>query len=319
MHTGPRQAASRRVAGPGALALLALLACGCGSPTTFPIAPETPVIRPIPLATAWPHEDGRSSGYRYINRLGPTGSQNLFPTAAAVPAVTLDEVAALLENQPPFTPVYETTVGYLLTFDGQDTTAFGVEAQSFAMAYTSYPLPAPLLRKSRSRPALAGVDPDPPLLLAGGAWLQEPSRIARYGDDTPAPEWVWLAGTLADRRPWQTTLYPGTGNEAVLSARAYQSVIADVAGLHLEDALDVHYLLDHGIETLSLGGGAVAYRRRFSYGRVIWGSGLGPLYLYERRNLEAGSPPTLGTVESTLLYERTTVPGAFVDGRWASR
>jgi hypothetical protein len=97
--------------------------------------------------------------------------------------------------------------------------------------------------------------------------------------------------------------------QVVLRARAYQSVTVDIAGVRSDDALDVHYLLDHGIETLSQPGGGELYRRRFSYGRVVWAADAGPLYLYERRGLTAGSPPTMGVAESTLLLEGASVPG----------
>jgi hypothetical protein len=47
---------------------------------------------------------------------------------------------------------------------------------------------------------------------------------------------------------------------------------------------------------------------------VVWARDAGPLYLYERRGLTAGSPPSPGVIESTLLLEQGTVPAAHAGG-----
>jgi len=293
----------------GAALLVIFALAGCASHHD-PTAPATATsITPIPLSTTWPHENGRYFGYRYVVRTGTTGQGNLFPTVAAVPAVTLDLVAALLDTPPPFTTAFEQTVGYTLTFQDSATTGSGVRGQNLVGAVTAYPLPAPFAARRTTPTAASGIDPAPPRFLGGGVWRQEPGRIGRFSDLSTEPTWIFLQGALADRTEWSAQLLPGFADDVLVRARAYQSVTADVAGLHFDDALDVHYLLDYGIDAVTdTNGGLLGYRRTFSYGRIIWGRETGPLYLYERLGLTAGSPPTGGVTEATLLLEQTAGP-----------
>jgi len=296
-----------------ALAVLLLVPAlqGCGNDPA-PTAPAaTSPIRPLALDHAWPHTNGATLAYRYVVRSAVPPPDQFFANAADVPAVSLELVAALLSAPPPFTAAQEETRGYVLTFQDSATAGNGKTGQNLVAAVTPYPIPGP---GAAPRAALAGIDPDPPVFLPGGVWRQESDRIVLYADVPAEITWEFLAGTLSDRTPWEIQVQPGL-TQAVLRARAYQSVTVDVAGIRRDDALDVHYLLDHGIESVSQPGGGVLYRRRFSYARVIWAADAGPLYVYERRGMTAGDPPTLGVVESTLLLEDAVVPAAYAASR----
>jgi hypothetical protein len=314
MHSGTegRIGRLRRTAGAfaahGMLVLSAGLA-GCGT-ASAPNAPQAPGgISPLAIERAWPHEDGRSFPYRYVARQATPAAENRFASASDVPAVGLELVAALLGAPPPFDAASETTLGYVLAFDDSATTGSGVRGQNLTPSFTVYPFPTPL-RAGTAFTAPLGDVLEPPLFLGGGIWRMEPGRIARYGDDSTEPIWLYLAGALADRSVWEAGPLPGAGAQTILRARAYQSVTVDIANVRADDALDVHYLLDHGVDAVA-GSGGLEYRRRFSYGRVVWARDAGPLYLFERRGLTAGSPPTQGVAEATLLLEDLSSP-AFV-------
>jgi len=293
----------RRVHALVPLVLMTGLVAGCSN-GDGPTAPPAPggAITPLDLARAWPHANGQSFTYGYVARTGSIGSGNLYPTPGEVPAVTLDLVAALLLSAPPFTVQQEETYVYTLTFDDSSTTGSGVRGQLLVPA-----IGAPVAARA-SATAPGGVA-SPPLLLRGGVWRQEAERIALYQDVSAEPAWVFLQGALGDRTPWQTHPLPQLAPEVVMRARAYQTVSADVAGLHRDDALDVHYLFDYGVVAETDGGGGVlGYRRDFDYGRVIWGRDAGPLYVYERRGVTAGDPPSAPTNEETALLEQVSLP-----------
>lgn len=295
-----------KVPNPAPLRLLLLLALpavpGCASddgPTAPP--PDAAAIIPIDFDRAWPHEDGRSFAYAYAVRTGVSPGPNLYPTAAEVPAVTLDLVASLLLTPPPFTSSQESTYGYTLTFEDSSTTGSGVRGQRLVPVVTG-----PTFTSSAH--AAAGIA-EAPLLLTGGVWRQEPGRIALYRDPSNSAAWIFLQGALADRTPWEARPLPQLAPAVVMRARAWQTVTADVAGFHFDDALDVHYLFDYGVVAVTDAGGAVlGYRRDFDYGRVVWGSDLGPLYVYQRTGLTAGEPPSMATQEATLLLEQAGIP-----------
>jgi hypothetical protein len=298
-----------------AIALFAAPALhGCSSDET-PTAPPGPdIITPLALDHAWPHADQQTYAYRFVVHYATPPPDHRYATAAEVPAVTLDQVAALLATPPPFTTVQETTRGYVLAFQDSAETGSGVRGQNLVPAITPYPIPSVLARDGVPFGATGEIEPDPPVFLGGGVWRQEPGRIALFTDLSTEPTWVFLAGALADRTAWEARVLPGVSDQVVIRGRAYQSVTVDIAGVRRDDALDVHYLLDHGIERLSLPGGGVEYRRRFSYARIVWASDAGPLYLYERRGLTAGNPPSPGVVESTLLLEQATEPAELAGG-----
>jgi hypothetical protein len=286
-------------------AALLLLVAGCSSDSA-PTAPAAPGITPLPIAHAWPHEEGRTHTYRLVTRYGALLAEHRYATAAEVPAVTLEDVADLLATQAPLAAIDEVIAGYVTTFNDSATTAMGVRGQRLEMGFTAYP-PAPRGRAREFAFAGPGGIVEPPVFLTGGIWRADGDTLARFDDLSVAPTWMFLEGDLADRGAWEARVLPGVSNQVVMRARAWQSVEVDIAGLRRDDALDVHYLLDHGIEVLSVAGGGVEYRRRFSYGRIIWGRDAGPMYLYERRGLTSGTPVLPGSVETTLLLESTDV------------
>lgn len=289
-----------------ALAGLLPLLAGCGKDASPTGPAPRPVITPLALDRAWPHKNGATFSYRYVVRTATPPGDNLYANPADVPDVTLEQIAALLAAPPPFAAAQEETNGYVLAFQDSAMAGNGERGQNLVGTVTAYPFPRP---DGIPPAAAAGIGPDPPLFLGGGVWRQEADRIIEYADLPSEITWVFLQGSLSDRTPWSVEVQPGlTG--AVLYARAYQSVTVDIANIQRDDALDVHYLLDHGIESVSQAGGGVLYRRRFSYARVIWAADAGPLYLYERRGLTAGDPPTLGVAEATLLLEDAVSPAA---------
>lgn len=290
------------------LALLLPAAQGCGDRDGPTAPPDTGAgtITPLDVARAWPHGNGASFTYRYVTRAAVLPAGNLYATLAEVPAVTLEHVAALLLSPPPITVTQESVFGYMLSFQDSATTGSGVRGQLLVPAISG---PAAARAGARSPAGIA----EPPMLLPGGVWRQEADRIALYRHVSTEAAWVFLEGALADRTSWETHPLPQLAPDVVMRARAWQTVTADVAGLRLDDALDVHYLFDFGVVGVTdAGGSLLGYQRDFAYGRVVWGRDAGPLYVYERRGLTAGDPPSLPAHEATLLLEQVAIPALAV-------
>ena len=290
-------------------AALAGLGCESDNSLTAPSAPSP--ITPISLSRAWPNANGQSFQYRYNVRTATTPTRQLYPTAAAVPPITLDQIAALLENPRDITVFLETVNGYVLTFLDSTQVGGGVRGQNLLANVTPYPIP--VAAAPRLTPAGA---PAPPFLLRGGVYRQEANHLSAYNLSGTEPSWTYLAGRLEDRTPWATPLLPGLATGPVLRARAYQSVNVDIAGFRRDNALDVHYLVDFGVSAnTSSGGGVLGYSREFLYGRIIWAQDAGPLFLTERQGLSVGDTLSLPAQEVTLLLENVVFPVGYAAAR----
>jgi hypothetical protein len=276
------------------------------------LAPCAAVAQPAPMASYWPHEDGRSWFYdQHFENLAEGG--------------TVDNVARL-------------------RFDGTTVAAGGIAAQVLTGSVASLPaarttsspdVPAevksPLLRRLwRARPDLragilrtTAVEPCPTgaidgweaLLLAGGfAWTQTASEVAAWRCNLASTRsWLWLISDLSPGSTATIPLVPDLADDVTLKLTVLGLEDATVPGGTFEDCLHVDYVLDYGVsECTSPTGEPLGSQRYETKGFVRYAPDVGPIESFEEfvvTNLTGSCPGATGPVaRATLKLNAPSVP-----------
>ena len=274
---------------------------------TFCLLPLTPCAvfaQPAPLASYWPHEDGRTWFYdQHFENLS-LGS-------------TTDSQARL-------------------NFDGTTVAAGGIAAQVLTGSVASLPVaratsspevPAEvrslLLRRLWiARPDLrpgilrtAALEPCPTnaidgwesLLLAGGfAYVQTASEVAAWRCNLANTRaWLWLTSNLSPGSTATISLIPDLADDVTLKLTVLGLEDVTVPGGTFQDCLHVDYLLDYGVsECTSQSGEPLGTSRAETRGFVRYAPDVGPIECFEEfmiTGVTGSCPDAVGTVTRTTL------------------
>lgn len=289
---------------------LASLACDKKDKVTNP-QPGAPLAS---IATVWPNDDGHSWQYRYVvERWQDSSSVGLFANASQVPpAPSLTAIQGLLGTLPKGDSANTDTTTLSLQFMGEVMTFSGVIAQYLAV--TPGPVSRPALASTGGRdpflaqlrearpdlraridarigaaPATLGTQISGPIFLPGYAWQKRSNDIIAYGDIDTLPSWTYLKADLVAGAEFSHHLIPLLVNDVYLHARivGYQPVTTP-AGIYSK-AIEVLYLLDYGVATLTdEQGQPTASYRDISFGTVSYVDSVGPVACSERALVRVG-------------------------------
>lgn len=325
---------------PARLSLAALLLVMAGALAGFGPCDTERVVgpggggtaKPSAMSRLWPNEDGRTFDYAVTDRALTGGAPKLFPTPAAVPEVTMSQVAALLGVPPAIEPGTGSDYAFRLRFEGDMTTQSGVRTQNLVESLPLVMAPLRggeaefLARLARARPDLRAriaryaplattlAVPAYPNFIHGYGFLKGPQWIGSYGDVDTVLAWKFLESNVSVGHTFQQQLVPSLADDVFLKARVARTLSYAVPGRGtVRNCLEVHYLIDYGImEWADQSGTITGYTRWIDYGRVIYAPDVGPVLDEERRGAFAGTPPSPGNYLLLLQATAVTPGGAAV-------
>jgi hypothetical protein len=296
------------------LGLLAL-ASGCGKDSN-PVAPRD---APGPtLQNLWPNADGRGWVYRVVQRGWTDTSFHYYPTEAEVPPAPDMLTLSILAGLQPVGPgLVADTSRYTLRFAGTATNHLAVTGQNLTGSMTDdaaavvSPAGAARARLARARPDLAArlgsaaaargprsLAPslaDFPVFLHGGLWKRDSLWVGTYSDLDTAPSFHFLRADLSPGAAFSMPMYPGLAPEVMLHALVLSRSDVRVQAGRFANAFVVLYLIDYGV-----GHSPQGYWRELDYGTIAYAPDTGPVWSYERINVNAGSPLAIGAGDATL-------------------
>lgn len=314
-----------------ALAALATLGFpGCPDGVTEPGAANP---RALSMSNCWPNDDGRSWTFAATTRQLDSEPFDFVPPSEPVPEVTLADARRLLSE-----PVRERGSGtsayeFRMWFDGEVTTGSGVTTQFLVESFAAPPggtdrPPASFERRFLARLAEARPDLRPrldraaatgggprwqwtPYFLHGYAFSKGPRHVGSYGDADTLLAWKFLESGLWPGLGFRHRLVPSLADDVWLHARVEGTRRVELrSGESVPNALEVTYLIDYGVATLTDSWGTVLGRYRiFDYGRVLYAPGIGPVHDVERRLACLGRGVTHGVAELELELLASS-PGA---------
>ncbi len=134
-----------------------------------------------------------------------------------------------------------------------------------------------------------------PLLLHGGAFEKTSEYIGNYGELDLLLAWKYLEKSLSPGHEFTHQLVPVLTDDVFLHARVRAPrTVQGPAGV-FEKALEVLYLVDYGIGTVTDSQGTeVGFTRLFDYGWILYAPTIGPVGGYERSIVGVGDPPNTG-------------------------
>lgn len=300
-----------------ALALLAL-AAGCETDSN-PVAPKPP---PAPtLQNLWPNGNGGGWTYRLVQRGWQDTAFHYYPSAADVPAApSMTALRDIAGVQPIGPSASSDTARFTLRFSGTITTGAGVTAQNLTSTMAGYPAPGlavsahepALARLARARPDLAArlglaastrglralprTIVDFPTFLHGGAWKRDTAWVGTYSDFDTVPAFHFLRTNFAVGTEFSIPMYPTLAPDVILHALVLPPQLMTTPAGRFTNPVVVLYLIDYGVGHYTQG-----YWRELDYGIIAYAPAVGPVWSYERVNVEAGSPLSIGGGDATLM------------------
>jgi hypothetical protein len=304
---------------------IVLLLAGCESGSECVNCPPTGV-GPTPnptLQNIWPNRDGTSWVYDHTARVWEA-DLTFYPTREDVPSTPLPswyKVFNYLQTNVPPTATSVETGTLTLTFEGMTTTPAGVTAQNLNEEIV---LDEPPGRAGASRNWIvdrpwtpnaeagilgrAAMQSGRPLLLHGGAWEKNSEWIGTYGDINQDLAWKFLTSDLRMGATFTFQLVPQLADNIFLHCIVYRQVVAKTEVGTFTKALDCLYMIDYGVAGFTdQQGGLLGYARVVDLGRVIYAPTIGPVYSYERRDIELTEPLPAGLSDTAELLVGTSL------------
>lgn len=312
---------SRSKAARWLLSLLALVVvvAGCDDDVT---GPGGGAPAPDELWPTGPVGEQASWMYHWERTTRVAESPTLYASPEAVPPVpTFDDAYTLLTAAPAPDFGAASEAFYELAVVGPDTTATGVaglwlRARTFRQtgspsASTVDGERAFLQHLSSTRSELhdriAGLDatvprvelPPLPLFLRGGTFESNADHVALYGNLDQAPSWLYLIDDLSVGSEFTLQIAASARDDVYLHGQVRRFLVVDVAGRVLRRCVEMLYVLDRGVSTLTVDGGE-AYYRSFDVGRVVFAPSVGPVSSDELIGLTSAVDDPAGQVRQRL-------------------
>lgn len=264
----------------------------------------------LDLENIWPHADGSAWTYALDVRLLESPDA---PLETELPS--METLHTRLQEPVNGTVVQDTSLLYVLEFDGETTTDAGVTAQHLVEELlplgpgpkdgTARPTESRSRRLLRfvaaARPELQeaiagrlGQDPGAkdfarvgaPLLLGGGAFAYEDNGYYGYGDLYRDHSWTYLEGELKPGRSFSLQLAVGLVDDIWLHGRIWSVQTRRLDGTRYANLLECVYVIDLGLQTMTdEQGEPTGSVRSYVYGTVWYVPQIGPIGCRERSHL----------------------------------
>lgn len=281
------------------VSLVLLVFAGCGDDDCTTCVGEPSAPEPT-LANAWPNEDGRGWTYDFLAREWPD------TTLPPNETYTIDDVDSVLAVSAPLDATTEAHI-WRQVFEGEYTTDSGVTGQNLRGYYfrdveVGVPrwVPDEVLpreqrlvwpeRMTMEEFAARRICCVGGLLLEGGpAFVKTEEHIATYGELDTELSWKWLEADLSPGASFVLQLIPALANDVFLHGEIQQVHDLSTPYGDFENALSVNYMIDQGeVEILGTGGESVEVFHPYTFGRMEFVPGVGPVYTFERSIFPGG-------------------------------
>lgn len=252
-----------------------LLATSC----LLSFGPHQAFAQPAPMASYWPHEDGRTWFYdQHVEE----------------PAGTVDSQARLYFDGTTVTPggmAAQVLKGSVASLPALRTTAASdipaeVQSPFLRRLWIARPdLRPSILSKTTLASCPTQAIPDwGPLLLSGNfAWVLTASEIGAWRCDVANTQsWLWLTSDLSPGSTATLQLVPDLADDVFLRLTVLGLEDVTVPGGTFQDCLHVDYMIDYGVsECTNSGGDPLGTFRSETTGFVRYAPDVGPVECFE--------------------------------------
>jgi hypothetical protein len=308
-----------------ALVLATALLSGCGKDKPATVVAPRPTTLPT-LSRSWPADDHRWWKYDLV-LMSFADTLTYYPSEDQVPPIgTMPDLYAGLNGLPIGTVDLADTSTFQLTFDGNAFAGGGDYGQKLTETLTAAPAPGPTfgasgpvrnalleaiaaarpdLRLKLAARGLAPFDnvfsPVPPTFLRGGVWQISVDAIGTFSDLDPGLGWIFLTSALTTGSEFTLQLVPSLTDDVFLHGRILGMQTMSTPAGNFVEVLMCFYVLDTGVqEVFDSQAQSLGFVRLIDYAIVGYAQGVGPIYCYERHQVENRPGYSHGARQQTL-------------------